>query len=290
MTLSVVIVSWNTEALTLDCLESLQRTQSVPLDVIVVDNASTDGTVASIERRFPAVKIVELQENRGFGGGHNAGVAHATGELTLLLNSDTILIEDIGPLLAEFEDPRVGAVAPRLLNPDRTPQRSVRGRFPTAVSVLRENPYVERMLGPTTWGDHTRRREVAWAVGAAIVIRTSLLRELGGFDEAFFMYYEETDLCRRLAASGHTVVFNPVVSVIHVRGGSLEAGDHESLAPVQYFRSQLLYLRKHRVPGRSVVRAVILLGSLVLWMTMRVRRRGRLAERYRLIAKSCLAL
>jgi GT2 family glycosyltransferase len=290
MKLSIIIVNWNTRELTAACLQSIEQTQAPRPEIIVVDNGSTDGSADFFEKKFPQIKLVRLPENCGFAAGNNVGIREATREITLLLNSDTILIESLAPLLGEFKDPRVGVVAPKLLNSDRSLQPVVRYSYPSAASVIRENPYIQRLFGPIPWGQHEHRAEMAWAAGAALLIKTALLREIGGLDEQFFMYYEETDLCKQVHTRGYKLIFNPAVSIVHLGGASEERKKKTSLGPVYFYRSQLQYLRKHRVPGRLLVRSYLAFSSLLLWGLMKIKGKPDAARNYRLVLKNCLTV
>src|SRR3954454_1334766 len=178
MQLSVVIATWNRSALLAGCLESLEATQAERPQVVVVDNASTDGTVAMVAERFPWVEVVRLPENGGFARANNAGVATASGDRVLLLDGDTRLLEDFAPLVALFADAHVGAAGPRLVGADGGAQLSARLAFPTAGRVLRDYRRPGRSAP-----EPSAATAVGWVAGAALFVRASAYRATGGLDE-----------------------------------------------------------------------------------------------------------
>jgi hypothetical protein len=247
---SIVIVNFNGGEVIIDCLKSIfLHCSTVPFEVIVVDNASTDQSPDRITQAFPPVLLLPQSSNLGFGTANNVGVGHAQGEYLFLLNSDVVLTADIlPPLLAKLnQDPRIGIVGPRLLNPDGSFQLSVSreigllGEFLTLQQVWRyRNPASRDALAQIY--DHDQAVEIV--VGAAMVMRRSLFNQVGGFDENFFMYFEESDLCKRIRDLGHTILYTPEVSVVHLGGYSVA----QSAGPMaqEYRRSQRYYYQKHR--------------------------------------------
>ena len=227
-------------------------------ELIVVDTGSTDGSPALVRERFPHVRLVELDENPGYGGALNDGIAVSSGEFLLLMNGDAwprvhaleCLVES-----AEREE-RAGIVGPRLLNPDGTLQPSVRG-FPTLWRLGTEYLFL-RWLAPRSralnafYGsrfDHRSRREAEFLVGAVLLVRRQLIDEIGGFDERFFMYNEEVDFCYRARAAGWKVVFSPDAEFVHVGGASTL-----QIRPQMYreqLRSHLRFLAKHQGVGHA---------------------------------------
>jgi GT2 family glycosyltransferase len=222
---TIAIVSFNTREVLLDCVESALGAH--PDRVVVVDNASTDGSATAVRERFPAVLVIENPVNIGYGAAANRAVEACATPIVLLLNSDTLVAPDaatsMGAYLAQHD--RVAVAGPRLTNVDGSLQPST-FPFPSVRDVvvaetglhvvLRHMPLVrERLL--RTWS-HDRARPVPWVKGAAIAIRRDAFESVGGFDEGYFMYSEEVDLSRRLAGSGFETHFAPVTTVIH-RGG-----------------------------------------------------------------------
>ncbi len=205
---SVVIVSYESRALLARCLAALaaDANRTATCEVIVVDQASQDGTAAWLEAEHPAVRVVALPENVGFGAGNNRGAALASGRWLLLLNSDAFVRPGAIDELVRFAEsrPRAGIVGPRLLWPDGRLQRSCR-RFPTVFRLATEYLYLRkvaprsRILNGFYYGEfaHDEAWRVDWVTGACALVRRELFERLGGFDEAFFLYSEEVDLLYR---------------------------------------------------------------------------------------------
>lgn len=255
---SIVIVSYNARDVLATCLASVA---DGPWEVVVVDNASTDGSPQLVRERFPGVRLLEPGENLGFGPANNVGMRASTGCWILLLNSDAWPIDDgIERLVAVAErHPRAGIVGPRLRNPDGTLQRSVRG-FPTVWRICTEYLFL-RKLGPRTrlfnafYGagfDHEREREAEFLKGAVLLLRREALDAVGGFDERYFMFSEEVDLCYRLRQAGWSTVFTPEAEFVHV-GGASTAAEWGRMYRHQV-RGHLLFLSLHQGP-RAAERA-----------------------------------
>ncbi len=217
--------------------------------MIVVDNASTDGTPGLVREKFPDARVIE-QENKGFGAGNNAGMRAASGRYYLLLNPDAWLTEGALEKLVAFADehPEAAVVGPRLLNPDGSLQRSVRG-YPSPWRIATEYFFL-RKLGPRTHAlnaffgeqfDHESVREAEYLFGACLLVRREAVDEVGGFDEDFFLMSEEVDWCYRFREAGWKVLFYPGAEVFHVVGASLNPRQFHAIV-----RGHLQFLRKHR--------------------------------------------
>ena len=259
---SVVVVTWNAADHLERCLESVRGHET-----IVVDNGSTDGTVSLVRERFPGVRLIE-QDNKGMGGGNNAGVLASTGRYVLLLNSDAWVIGDAVEKLVAFADahPRAAVVGPRLRNPDGSLQRSVRGD-PTLWRLATEYLFL-RKLGPRTrafnafYGagfahDETRRVESLY--GAALLARREAIDQVGLFDESFFMFSEETDWLYRFRRVGWEVWFTPEAEVVHLGGAS-----HGGRLYVENLRGILRFIAKNRGAKEAERTRLLLLWSLRL--------------------------
>jgi N-acetylglucosaminyl-diphospho-decaprenol L-rhamnosyltransferase len=218
-------------------------------EVIVVDNASTDGTPGLVRERFPETRVIE-QENKGFGAGNNAGMRVASGRYFLLLNPDAWLTDGALDKLVAFADeqPEAAVVGPRLLNPDGSLQRSVRG-YPSPWRIATEYFFL-RKLGPRTHAlnaffgeqfDHESTREAEYLFGACMLVRREAVDAVGGFDEDFFLMSEEVDWCYRFREAGWKVLFYPGAEVFHVVGASLNPRQFHAIV-----RGHLQFLRKHR--------------------------------------------
>jgi N-acetylglucosaminyl-diphospho-decaprenol L-rhamnosyltransferase len=273
---SVVVVTWNALTYLERCLESVRG-----YETIVVDNGSTDGTVELVRERFPDVRLIE-QENRGMGGGNNAGMRAASGRYAFLLNADAWVVGDAVERLVAVADehPDAAIVGPRLLNPDGSLQRSVRGD-PTLWRLATEYLFL-RKLGPRSslfnafYGGgfaHDEMRTVESLLGAALLVRRQTADAVGLFDENFFMFSEETDWLYRFRQAGWSVLFFPGAEVVHVGGAS-----HGGRLYVENLRGILRFLAKHR-GGREAERARrLLLASLRLRALVF---RGERGSRYR---------
>jgi len=254
--LSICIVNWNTR----DDLE--QALASIPnpdpgtsTQVIVVDNASQDGSARMVRERFPAVKLIESGGNLGFARGYNRAVAESSGRYLLVLNPDTVVHNSALKTLTTYMDahPQVGAAGPRLLNSDGSLQYSCR-RFPTPIAALFRNTVLGKLLGPdrftrdylmADW-DHSAPREVDWISGAAMCIRREAWETVGGFDEGFFMYAEDMDWCLRARRAGFQIHYVPEAVITHRIGRS---SDQRPIAMViQFHRSMARFYSKHYAP------------------------------------------
>ena len=269
---SVVIVSYEGRALLEQCLDALvAHSGERSLEIIVVDQASTDRTAQWLGSERPEIRVVALEQNVGFGAGNNRGAAIAEGRYLLLLNSDAFVTPGAIDELVRFAEqhPQAGVVAPRLLWPDGQLQRSCR-RFPTPFRIATEYLFL-RKFAPHSRAlngfycaefPHDEPKRVDWLTGAALLIPRELYERLGGFDEAFFMFSEEVDLSRRAKALGYATWFDPVAEVKHVWGATAKRDPGPSLR--ENLRSQVRYLDKHEGRRTAVVGRAILLGGMLL--------------------------
>ena len=264
--IAVVIVSYNTRDELRGCLASVERLR--PAAVIVVDNASSDGSPAMVRAEFPSVKLLANADNPGYGAAANQAISECTSPYVLLLNADTRLADPTLELLADYLDrhPHVAIVGPRLTNHDGSLQPSCHA-FPTAATVLLEltvlgrlGGSVLRLPGVRRWyplaGPHDRAGQTDWVKGAALAIRREAFDRVGGFDRAFFLYFEETDLCRRLSAAGWETHFTPEATVVHA--GEASTRQHRAEASYRLIESLRLYSQKHHSAARRLALALTL--------------------------------
>ena len=272
---SILIVSWNVRDLLLRCLESLPAgAAGLTVETIVVDNASSDGTVEVVRMAFPAVQVIANSENRGFTGGNNQALAVATGDYLFLLNPDTIVQPGAVTALHHYllSHPEVGIAGPRLRYADGTFQSS-RRRFPTAAILFAESTIVQEYLPGLGMFERyylydqpvDQPQQVDWIVGAAMFVRRAVYAQIGGMDEGFFMYSEELDWCRRAVAAGWQVAYEPAAEIIHYEGRS--SGQVVAARHIRFFSSRVRYAAKYH---GAVVAALLrwwLLGTFVLlWL------------------------
>jgi N-acetylglucosaminyl-diphospho-decaprenol L-rhamnosyltransferase len=241
---AVVVVTYDSLPWIEQCLESVR---GVP--TVVVDNGSSDATVAFVRDRFPEVRLIE-SENRGLAAGWNIGLRATDSRYVMILNADAWLVDDALSRLVEAADgrPRAAVVGPRLSNPDGTLQRSVRG-FPTLWRLATEYFFL-RKLAPGTSAvnafyaggfGHDEVRDVEVVMGSCMLVRRDAVREAGMLDEDFFLFSEETDWCYRFREAGWQVVFFPGAECVHVGGAS-----HGGRLYRENLRGHLRFIAKHR--------------------------------------------
>jgi N-acetylglucosaminyl-diphospho-decaprenol L-rhamnosyltransferase len=273
--LTVVIVNWNVRDLLRRCLQSIEAEASqafggFALEIVVVDNASTDGSVEMVRAEFPNVRLIANDKNRGFTVANNQGLALGQGRYLLLLNPDTEVTGGALATMVRSMDghPEIGALGPQLRYPDGSLQSS-RRRFPTFATALVESTVVQEW-----WGDNRVLRRyymadtpddaiqsVDWLVGACLLVRRQAYEQVGGLDEDFFMYSEEMDWCRRIKDAGWLVVYLPTATVVHHEGRS-----SEQVIPARHIHfqsSKVRYFRKHHGSFQAEVLRWFLLSTYV---------------------------
>jgi N-acetylglucosaminyl-diphospho-decaprenol L-rhamnosyltransferase len=235
MDVSIIIVSYNTVQLITDCLKSVQNSSGVEKEIFVVDNASSDKSVELIAARFPAVKLLANKDNKGFGAANNQGLPLCNGRYVIFLNPDTTIAEDTLQKAVSYmdENKHIGLAGARILNPDKTVQESVSYRYPGEKYTSGE---VDGLKG-----------NIACVLGAFMIARKPLVDEICGFDEDFFLYGEDQDLCWRIRERGYCVGYIEDASVVHL-GGQSEI----KTTPVTLFEKKLkaeyLFYKKHYFP------------------------------------------
>lgn len=255
-TMAVAVVSYNTRDQLRACLASAFADDAGL--VVVADNGSTDGSIEMVTAEFPRAVLLVDRSNPGYGGAANAAVARCDADYVLLLNSDTILERGALAALRAYLDvhPRAAIVGPRLVNPDGTLQRSVH-QFPTPLVTLLEYSWIGWAVGLVPGlrrfyaaaDPHRRARAVSWVTGAALAIRKSAFESVGGFDRAFFMYFEEVDLSYRLHQAGWETHFAPVTDVMHIGGASTKQQRRAMLA--EQLAAAVRFSERHHSPAAA---------------------------------------
>lgn len=260
--LSILLVTYNSRAFVGDCLDSIRETVGCAHEVVVADNASSDGTVGFLREGFPHVTVIEMGGNAGFARANNQALAAATGRNVVLLNGDTLLGDGALDALVAFLDanPRAGVASPQLLNTDLTDQRTARS-FPTPAAALwgRRSP-LTRWFPGNRWSARYMPRsgshdgspyEVDWVSGACLMAPRRVIEQVGGLDEGFFMHWEDADWCRRIKGAGFGVFCILRAEVLHAEGGSRRGWPP---AQVRYFhRGAYRYYAKHHLNGSKRV-------------------------------------
>ena len=264
---TILIVNYNTIAMLRDCLNSIkERVKGVSYEIVVVDNASKDGSADMVSAEFPEVHLVASQVNHGFAKGNNVGMEQAGGEFLFYLNPDTLLLNDAVTILVNYlkAHPEAGIVGPRLFLDTLGKHHPSMRRFTTPNDILiRHLPSYRhyQAIREKYLVIKDKVRSVDWLMGAALMGRLDVLRELGGFDEAFFVYSEEEDLCRRLYyKKGLQVHYVPEAKIVHLGGGS--SRQVRRLANKFFWDSQMTYLKRYFEP--SVVQRFIRRFTLLL--------------------------
>jgi GT2 family glycosyltransferase len=265
--LSIVIVSYNASGDLATALAALVSTPpSCDHEIIVVDNASSDGAAAMVRQRFPTVTAIDAGRNSGFAAANNIGIRASHGDLVLLLNPDTIVppgaIDSLAARLAERPD--AGVIGPRIVDghghaelsfgSDLSPFGELRRKTLLALDgrgLAAASRFIERAT--------SRERDVDWVTGACLLVRRPVAEEAGLLDERYFLYAEDADFCATVRARGHRVVFSPVAQIVHLRGRSAPSAG--GAAHRAWQQSHLTYYRKHR-PGWA------------LWLERYLRLRG----------------
>ena len=249
-TIAVCIINYNTRDLLRECLHSVRSENADEL--VVVDSASTDGSVEMLAVEFPSIPVIVLEKNVGFGAASNRGIEHCHSEHILLLNADTRMkpgaLQSLNNYLAIHEQAAI--VGPRILNPDGTLQTSC-FHYPTPFHIFLYASGLYQLipqlpiLKKRTLQKMSRQSPlpVPWILGAALTFRRDQIQLLGGFDERFFMYFEEVDLCYRLSSEGRQIHFLPEAEIIHVGGAS--TAHLQSWSYFQFFVSLADFYRKH---------------------------------------------
>lgn len=241
MRFSVIIINYKTLELTRGCLRSLfQLPNQEDLEIIVIDNNSEDGSAEKLRAEFGnRVKLIANKKNLGFAGANNQGVAVSHGQYLIFLNSDTIVKKDfliVGYYILKSNQ-NIGIVSPRLKLENGDNQKAAFGKFPTLIKLLNQSTKKEINIDESQEYFFTD-----WVSGCALMIGRELFQKIDGWDDRFFLYYEDIDICRRAYLAGYKSAVMPKISITHLGGQSLQAAPKKNII---YYQSQDYYFKKH---------------------------------------------
>ena len=233
--LSVIIVSYNTANLIGNCLKSVFAASNITREVFVVDNASSDGSSDFIKENFPSAHLIANTENKGFAAANNQALPQCKGKYIFFLNPDTEIMPDTFSEAISFMDanPRIGLAGTKIINPDGTLQWSVSYKYPGQRYTASE---VSDLPG-----------KIACVLGASIIARSELIKKIEGFDEDFFLYGEDQDLCLRIRKLGHEIGYIDSATVVHI-GGQSEKNSLSSEIWEKKIRAEYIFYRNHYLP------------------------------------------
>ncbi|HIJ79560.1 MAG: glycosyltransferase family 2 protein [Desulfobulbaceae bacterium] len=268
MDLSIVIVNWNTRKLLLDCLASIHETiKEISYEIFLVDNASSDGSVAAVRSEYPEVKIIENVKNLGFAAANNKALRHMNGQYALLLNTDTVLtdgaIEKIHNYMVNHQD--VAMACGQLLNEDGSKQNSV-ANFPSILSLLVNETLLRLLLPkrfPSKIMEYKNPIEVDSCIGACLMVRKKAMEMVGLLDERYFFFMEETDWALAMKKAGWRSCFVPDAKIYHLQG---QSAGHNVKARIMFYRSRYSYFRKWFPNFSAILAAVVVLRLIVNFM------------------------
>ncbi|MGI5835782.1 MAG: glycosyltransferase family 2 protein [Chloroflexota bacterium] len=268
--LSVVIVNYNTRDLLQACLRSIEKSEEVPsMELFVVDNASSDGSLDMVSEQFPWVRLIACEENRGYAYANNLALRQCRGEYWLLLNPDTVLPPRALREMTEYMDshPEAGVAGPKLVRQNGCLDLACRRGFPSPeVSFY-------RMLGLSklfpksrrfgrynmTYLDPDQPAEVDSVVGAFMMVRAAAAKQVGLLDESFFMYGEDLDWAFRIKSVGWKVLYNPAVVVLHYKGASSR---HSRKATIEFYRAMDIFYKKHYAKNTNFVIGCLIVAAI----------------------------
>ena len=269
MDISIIIVNWNTRDLLRKCLESVEMTvRDLSYEIIVVDNASGDGSVEMLRQDFPRVKLIVNEENLGFGKANNQALRVITGRYALLLNSDAVLTENAASeLFACLENHHEASMAcGQLLNADGSRQNSI-AAFPSLLTLMTNTSLLEYLFPkqfPSKRYSHSGPVEIDSGIGACLMVRRTAMDAVGLFDEGYFFFFEETDWAYQMRRAGWKVLHVPTAFIYHLQGQSI---GRNVRSRIEFYRSRYQFFRKwNSGPYYLTVRVVILLRLVVDWL------------------------
>lgn len=268
MDLTISIISWNTEKLLRECLRSIYKyTTGIEFEVVVVDNNSNDSSCHMVDKEFPQVNLLRNTKNEGFSRGHNKAINNSTGRYIAILNSDTYIMENTFAELLKFMDdtPNAALCTPKLLNPDGSIQPMMLEEtlpfksFLKIINLYNADKYYSYI-------DLTKPMLAGTVGGPCLLVRRYSFNQIGQFDERYFLYNEEEDICRRLREKNWEIYHYPLVNIVHHHGKSISQDPIVERVKFEYRRSNLLFFKKfypwHIVVGFKILFQIISLLTI----------------------------
>lgn len=269
---SVLIVSYNVKEYVAHAIDSLLKSNLDELEIIVVDNHSFDSTVEHIQTSYPDVKIIANQDNVGFGRAVNQAAAHAKGDYYLILNPDTVVQENTVSTLTQYiqDHEEVGMIGPKILNSDGTLQPACKRSFPTLRVAIPKLLGLDKLFPKSKWAgkynltylDPDQINSVDAISGSCMFLSKDLFHELGGFDEQFFMFGEDLDLCFRIWQTGKEVHYVPTTQIIHYQGESVKTAPYDSINA--FYNAMILFAEKHFSTGQGFMTKLAIRSGIVI--------------------------
>ena len=265
MDISIVIVNWNTKKMLLDCLASIYETvKNISMEIWLVDNASSDGSVDAVRRKYPSVNIIQNQNNLGFAAANNQAFPKIRGRYALLLNTDTVLTEGAVETIFNFMEHQtdVGMACGQLLNQDGSKQNSF-ANFPSLAALIFGEALLQLLLPkkyPSKRKTNFRPMEVDSCIGACMMVRGEAMETVGWLDESFFFFFEETDWAHRMKQAGWKVCLVPSAQIFHLQGQSV---GHNIRSRLLFYRSRYVYFKKYYRDIYGFIRVIIFVRLLV---------------------------
>lgn len=246
MDVSIIIVNYNTQKLLRECISSIiDKTNNLNYEIIVVDNASSDDSISMIRSYFPQVRLIESEENLGFGRANNKGAEVANGKYLFLLNTDTLLINNaikiFFDLMEEESSQNIGACGGNLFKIDQSPNFSYSLYFPSLFSIFCYRGHIPFLMNNENFNKSGKIKDVAIIIGADLFIRKKIFNEIKGFDPSIFMYIEDGELLYRIKKMKYRIVSNPEAKIIHLQGAS--SSNIKKLK--MEISSYVVYFKKH---------------------------------------------
>ncbi len=275
ISISIIIVNFNTEDLLRDCLMSIyEKTSGISYEIFVVDNASSDGSCAMVQSEFPKVNLIRNSENKGFAAANNQAIPLAKGEYIVLLNSDTVLLNNAFKIMYDFMEGHngVGICGPQLLNKDHSIQKSIAefpsikkiiGSYITSVNSIK--PFYGFNQFEPRFYDYTKQKKIVGGAltGACLMIRRSLFKEFGFLDEQYFFYLEEADWSLSVIKKGWEIWIVPEAKVVHYLMASVKQNrdtELEMKVKTRQVKSLIYFYRKHYGQCNAALLKIVLLS------------------------------